>query len=181
MHHLRYSEYTRVVNILRFWICQGYTRFWIKYFMIDIWQYYEYALYSEYARILNMLRLLMVLNKFSVIDIWHGSEYASVIQGSVQNDLSYMFDRALSIPRVINMLGHENTRVVNMTRLHSVLCKLYFKDSRYFECLEFWIGQGSEYTTVSKYVRVLNILGFWIWQGSKYARVTHCSEQNAPL
>ena len=79
MHQFRYSKYTRVVNILGFWICQGCSRFSIKYFMIDIWQYYEYAFYSEYVRVLNMLRLLVVLNKFSKIDIWHGSEYASVM------------------------------------------------------------------------------------------------------
>ena len=90
-------------------------------------------------------------------------------------------DRALSIPRVISMLGHGYTRVVNMTRLHRVLCKLYFKDSRYFECLEIWIGQVSEYTKVSKYARVLNILGFWIWRVSKYVRITHGPGQNAPL
>ena len=178
MHHLRHSEYTRVVKILGFWICQGCTRFWIQLFMIDIWHYYEYALYSEYARVLNMLRLLMVLSKFSVIDIWHGSEYANVIQGSVQNGPSYMFDRDLSIPWVISMLGHKYARVVNMTRLHRVLCKLHFKDSRYFECVEFWIGQGFKYTTVSK---VLNTLGFRICQGSKYTRITHGSEQNASL
>ena len=56
-----------------------------KIFHVDTWQYYEYALYSEYARVLNMPRFLMVLNKRSVIDIWHGFEYASVIQGSAQN------------------------------------------------------------------------------------------------
>ena len=39
------------------------------------------------------------------------------MQGSVQNGPSYMFDRALSILWVIN-LGHEYTKVVNMTRLH---------------------------------------------------------------
>ena len=57
------SEYTRVVNILGFWICQGYTRFWIKLFMIDVWQYCEYNLDSEYVRVFNMLELHMVLNK----------------------------------------------------------------------------------------------------------------------
>ena len=67
------------------------------------------------------------------------SEYAIVTQGSVENDPSYVFDRVLSISRVLIMLGFEYTRVVNMTWLHRVLCKLYFKDSRYFECLEFWI------------------------------------------
>ena len=45
--------------------------------MIGAWQYYEYALGSEYARVLNMLGLHMALNKFSTIDIWQGSEYAS--------------------------------------------------------------------------------------------------------
>ena len=160
MLHLRYSEYTTVVNILGFWVCQGYTRFRIKYFMIDIWRYYEYVLYSEYARVLNMLRLLMVLNKFSIIDIWHGSEYASTIQGSVQNGPSYRFDRAFSIPRGINMLGHEYTRAVNMTRLHRVLCKLYFKDSRYFESFEFWVYHSFKICQSSEYTRVLNMARF---------------------
>ena len=46
-----------------------------------------------------MLGLHMVLNKFSIIDIWHGSEYAScyeyasVTQSSVENAPSYIFDR----------------------------------------------------------------------------------------
>ena len=35
----------------------------MKYFMMDVWQYYEYALDSEYARVLNMLGLHMILNK----------------------------------------------------------------------------------------------------------------------
>ena len=52
-------------------------------------------------------------------------EYDSVTQVSVH------------IPRVRNMLGLEYTRVVNMSRLHRVLCKMYFKDSRYLECLKF--------------------------------------------
>ena len=34
------------------------------------------------------------------------------------------------------MLRLEYTRVVNMTRGHRVQCNLYFKDSRYFECIE---------------------------------------------
>ena len=57
------SKYTRVLNILGFWICQGYTRFWIKYFVIDVWQYSEYALDSEYVTVLNMLGLHKVVNK----------------------------------------------------------------------------------------------------------------------
>ena len=53
-----------------------------------------------------------------------------------------------------------------------------------------YIWQSSEYATVSKYVRVLNMSVFikkalhhidCIYQGSKYAKVTQGSEQNAPL
>ena len=56
---------------------------------------------------------------------------------SVENGPSYMFDRVLSIPPVLSLLGLEDTRAVNILMLHMVLCKLYFKDSWYFECLEF--------------------------------------------
>ena len=84
--------------------------------------------------------------RFSIIDISHGSEYtssseyASVAQGFVENTPSYMFDRVWRIHRVPNMLGLGCTWVLNMARIHTVLCKLYFKDSsQYLECLEFWI------------------------------------------
>ena len=59
------SEYTRVVNVLGFWICPDYTKFWIEYFMIVFWEYYEHSLDSKYARVLNILRLRMVLNKIT--------------------------------------------------------------------------------------------------------------------
>ena len=58
--------------------------------------------------------------KFYIIDVWQGSEYAlsseytSVAHGSVENDPSYMFDRFLSIPWALNMLGLEYTRVVDV-------------------------------------------------------------------
>ena len=85
--------------MLGFWICQGYTRFWIKYFMIDVWQYSKYALDSEYSRVLDMLGLHMILNKILhhryLAGFWivsssewthvSSSEYASVTQGSVEN------------------------------------------------------------------------------------------------
>ena len=48
-----------------------------------------------------------------------------------------MFDRVLSIPGVLNMLGLEYTRVANMPSFYRVLRKLSFKDLRYLECLEF--------------------------------------------
>ena len=57
------TEYTRVQDIVGFWICQGYTGFWIKYFVIDVWQSSEYALDSEYATVLNMLGLHKTVNR----------------------------------------------------------------------------------------------------------------------
>ena len=60
--------------------------------------------------------------KFSIIDIWQGSEYAlsseytSVTLGCVENSPPYMFDRFLSIPWALNMLELEYARVVNMPR-----------------------------------------------------------------
>ena len=41
------------------------------------------------------------------------------------------------IPWFLNMLGLEYARFVNLSRLLRVLCKLYFKDLRFLECLEF--------------------------------------------
>ena len=40
----------------------GYTGSWIKYFIIDVWHYYQYALDSVYTRVLNMPGLDMALN-----------------------------------------------------------------------------------------------------------------------
>ena len=127
------SEYTRFLNM------SGLQRFWIKYFVIDVWQY------SEYATVLNMLGSHKVVNKIfhhkyltgfwiwpefwkyqcyivfcrkqPVIHVWQVSEYSLGSQ---------------SYSAWIDM-------VVNMSRLHMVLHKLYFKDSHYIECLEFWI------------------------------------------
>ena len=45
-------------------------------------------------------------------------------------------ETALHIPWFPNMLGLEYARVVNLLRLHRVLCKLYFRDLRCLECLE---------------------------------------------
>ena len=138
------SEYTRVLNILDFWICHGYTRFWIKYFVIDVWQYSEYALDSEYATVLNMLGLHQVVNKIFhhryLTGFWICENTSVAQNSSVESSPSYMFDRFLSIPWSLIMPGLEYTRVVTMPRLHMFLCKLYFKDSQYFECLEFWIS-----------------------------------------
>ena len=131
--------------MLGFWICQGYTRFWIKYFVIDVWQYSEYALDSEYATVLNMLGSHKVVNKIfhhkyltgfwiclefwkyqcytgffrkqPVIHVWQVSEYSLVSQSA----------------RAWIYQGREYAKVT------MVLRKLYFKDSEYFEFLEFSI------------------------------------------
>ena len=77
------------------------------------------------------------------MDIWQCSEYTSsseqagVTQSSVANKPSYMFGMVLNIPQILNMLGLEYAKAVNKPRLHRVLYKLCFKDSQYFEFLEF--------------------------------------------
>ena len=53
----------------------------------------------------------------------------TVTQSSIENGPSY--------PLVFTVIGLEYTRVVSMSRLQDVLCKLYFKDSHYLECVEF--------------------------------------------
>ena len=78
--------------------------------------------WTEYTTILNILGLHKVANKISIVDIWQGceyassSEYTSVTQGSIKTSPSYMFDRFLSIPRAVNLLGLEYRRVANMPR-----------------------------------------------------------------
>ena len=134
--------------------------------------------------------------KFSIINIWQGYEYASssentsVTQGSLENSLSYMFDRFLSIPWSLSLQGLEYIRVVNMPRLHMVLGKLYFKDSQYFEYLGFWICQGFEcirslnrlcLRVLDKILLTMYLTGFWIYhgfkicQGSEYVRILNIS------
>ena len=58
-----------------------------------------------------------------------------------------MFDRVLSIPQILNMLGLEYTWVVNIARLHKVLCKLHFKIHGILNALS------------SEYAKVLNVSG----------------------
>ena len=140
--------------------------------MIDFWQYCEYTLDSKYARVLHMLGLHMVLNKIIHTRYLTGFllnrpwvlNMPVLYRVSVENGTSYMFDRLLSIPRILSMLGLEYTRVVKMSMLRRVLCKLYFKDSRLF--FNSW---------------VLNMLRLWMYQESKYAIVTKGSELNTSL
>ena len=64
--------------------------------------------------------------KSLIVDIWQGSEYVSSSE-SFENSSDYQYAGS----------GFEYTRFENMTRLMRVQCKLYLKDSWYFECLEF--------------------------------------------
>ena len=114
--HVRYSpgfwcalipEYTRVVNILGFWICQVYTRLWIKYLMVG------FDIMLNMPWVLNMPGFLINMPefriKFPITDTWQGSEYvssseyASVPQCSIEIGSSCMFDRVLRI-WIIDML-----------------------------------------------------------------------------
>ena len=89
-----------------------------------------------------------------------------------------MCDKFLSIPWALNMLVLKYTRVVNIRRLHMVLCKLHFKDSQYpmsrvLIMLKFWMYQEFKYAILnsfekntssyifeSEYIRVLIMSGF---------------------
>ena len=149
--------------------------------MIDVWQYSEYALDSEYATFLNMLGSDKVVNKIFhykyLTRFWICLEFwkYQVTQVSVENSPPYMFERFLSSSWALSLPGLECTRVLNMPRLHMVLRKLYVKDSKYFECLEFWICEGFECIRSLNmlYLRVLSILHriyltkFWIYHGFK--------------
>ena len=93
------SEYTKGSEYIR--VTQGFNK---KYFLIDFWQYSEYALNSEYDTVLNILGLHTIVTKIShhryltgfwicvefwiyqcytgfcrkqpVIDVWQVSEYS---------------------------------------------------------------------------------------------------------
>ena len=60
-----------------------------------------------------------------------------------------MFDRVMSIPGVLIMLGLEDTKTVNMSLLHMILFKLCFEDSWCFVLN----------VLSSKYAKDLNVSG----------------------
>ena len=109
-------------KIPEFWICQGYTRFWIRNFLIDVLQYSEYVLDSEYATVLNLLGLHKAVNKIfyqrCLTGFWICFEFwiYSVTQDRLENSPPYMFGRFLIISWALNMLGPEYARIVNMPR-----------------------------------------------------------------
>ena len=143
MLHLRYSA--------GFWICfdfriyqsseytgflkmAGYTRFWIKCFVIDVWQYSEYVLDSEYSTVLNMLGSNKVVNK-----IFHHKYFTGfwICFEFWKHQFYTEFCRKQPVIHVWQVsdysLGSQSYRawihiVVNMPRLHMVLHRLYFKD-----------------------------------------------------
>ena len=57
------KRYLKVLNIIGFWICQGYTGLSRKLYTIDAWQGSEYFVNSEYVRVLNMSGLHKVQDK----------------------------------------------------------------------------------------------------------------------
>ena len=102
------SEYATVLNFLG---C--YTRLWVTFYIIYIWQG------SEYASV---------------------SEYTSLTQGSVENSQSFIFHRFLSISWAFNMLGLEYTRVLNIPKFFvncilKILSMLNVSSSEYAKVL----------------------------------------------
>ena len=45
--------------------------------MVDVWQYYEYALDSEYAKVLNMIGLRSIIHVLQSFEYSSGFQYAS--------------------------------------------------------------------------------------------------------
>ena len=133
MLHLRYSAGFLICFDFRiyqsseyskFWICQGYTRFWIKYFLIEAWQYSEYGLDSEYVKVLNPLMLLKAVSKI------FNHSYLTGFWICLEFWIYHCYTRFCRKQPGLNICkGREYAKV---------LCKLYFKDSQYFECFEFW-------------------------------------------
>ena len=178
------SEYARVLNLIGFWISQGYTRFWIKYFVIDVWQYSEYALGSEYATVLNILGSRKVWRKFSLVNIWQGSEYASssentsVAQDFVENNPSYMTDRFLSIPWVLNLIKLEYKWLwicqgYPWFCINCVLKVLFILNVLSSEYAKVWvlISISSlnmlDLRVLNKMLHRIYLSGFWIYHGFK--------------
>ena len=118
-------EYTRVLNknIFSIWICLG---FWICQGSKDL------RLHMVLSEILHHRYLALF---WICLESWPWQ--FCFTHGSVENSLSCMFDRVMSIPGVLIMLGLEDTKTVNMSLLHMILFKLCFEDSWCFECLEF--------------------------------------------
>ena len=181
------SECTRVLNIPGFWTRQGYTTFWIKYFGIVVWQYFQHALDSKYAMVLNMPGLHKVVNKLFhhryLTGFWIclSFEKTSVTQGSVENSPSYMFVRFLSIPWALNMPGSWICQgytcfcvncILKILSIFNVLSSEYAKVLNMLNLRDlnkilhrvyltgFWIYHGFKICQGSEYIRVLNMSGF---------------------
>ena len=100
-----------------------------------LWQYSEYALDSEYARVLNMLGLHKILNK-----IVHHRYFIG---------LWVCFELWIC------------QCYIGLYRKQQQESKYDISYKRFWiKCFIVHIWQGSEYTMISKYVRILNILGY---------------------
>ena len=91
------SEYAKVLNLSGVQICYSYIGFWIKNFMVYIWQSCEYVTVSKYAKVLDILG-------FWICQGLLRTRY--IIYASQDSD---------------NSLGSEYVRVLNMSGLHKAL------------------------------------------------------------
>ena len=123
------SEYTRFLNM------SGLQKFWIKYYVLD----------SEYATVLNMLRSHKVVNKFFhhkhltgfwiCLQFWKYQCYTGFCRKQPVIHVCQVSEYSLSsqYSKAWIYKGREYAKVTHVS------VWMYFKDSQYFECLEFWI------------------------------------------
>ena len=108
---LNVLSYAKVLNLSGVQICYSYKGFWIKYFMVYIWQGSEYPLISKYAKVVDILAFWIcrgLLRKSYIIYAWQDSKYFSC---------------------------SEYGRVLNMPGLNKALNKTL----HYRYLIEFWI------------------------------------------
>ena len=127
-----------------------------KYFLIDVWQN------SEYAAVLNILGLHKVVSKifhhrylagvWIFLEFWIYQCYTGFCRKQPVIQVWQVNEYTLGSLQAV-------TWIYKGCEYPKVLWKLYFKDSYYFECLEFWMCWCFEYLRSLKtlYLRVLNI------------------------
>ena len=108
---LNVLSYAKVLNLSGVQVCYSEKGFWIKFFIVCIWQGSKYTTVSKYAKVLNILGFWICrgsLKKRYIIHAWQDSEYSSV---------------------------SENGRVLNMPGLHKVPNETF----HYRYLIGFWI------------------------------------------
>ena len=108
---LNVLSYAKVLNLPRVQICYTDKGFWIKHFIVYIWQSSEYTTVLKYVKFLDILGFWICrgsLRKSSIIYTWQDSEFSS---------------------------GSEFCRVLNMPGLQKALNKTFY----YRYLIELWI------------------------------------------